>query len=184
MTDAQTDPLSLPFRTQSLSPKKPTRFALTPDLAVRTAVAQSLGITAVHALTFKGEMRPVGRRDVLLEGTLVARVEQPCGISLAPVVTDISEPVTRRYIADWQDPTGDEVEMPDDDTTDPLPEVIDVGVVAVEALSLALPLYPRAPGVALGEAVFAAPDAVPLRDGDLKPFAGLASLKAKLQGDA
>jgi uncharacterized metal-binding protein YceD (DUF177 family) len=179
MPDAPTDPLSLPFRSQSLSPKKPTRFALTPDLAVRNAVARALGITAVHALTFTGEMR-----DVLLEGTLTARVEQPCGISLAPVVTDIKESVTRRYIADWQDPTGDEVEMPDDDTTDPLPEVIDVGLVAVEALSLALPLYPRAPGVALGEAVFAAPDAVPLRDADVRPFAGLAALKAKLDGDA
>jgi uncharacterized metal-binding protein YceD (DUF177 family) len=178
-----TDPLTLPFRTQSLSPKKPTRFALTPALAIRTAVARALGISAVHALSFTGEMRPVARRDVMLEGRLTARVEQPCGISLVPVVTDISETVTRRYIADWKDPDGDETEMPDDDTTDPLPEVIDVGVVAVEALALALPLYPRAPGVALGEAVFAAPDAVPLRDGDLKPFAGLAALKARLDGD-
>jgi uncharacterized metal-binding protein YceD (DUF177 family) len=184
MTDAQSDPLSLPFRTQSLSPKKPTRFALTPDLTVRTAVAQSLGITAVHALSFKGEMRPVGRRDVLLEGTLTARVEQPCGISLVPVVTDIAEPVTRRYIADWKDPAGDEVEMPDDDTTDPLPEVIDVGAVAIEALALALPQYPRAPGVALGEAVFAGPDAVALRDADVKPFASLAALKTRLEGGA
>jgi uncharacterized metal-binding protein YceD (DUF177 family) len=179
-----TDPLTLPFRTQGLSPKKPTRFSLIPDLAVRTGVAQALGISAVHALTFTGEMRPIGRRDVLLEGVLTARVEQPCGISLAPVVTDITESVTRRYIADWQDPAGDEVEMPDDDTTDPLPEVIDVGLVAVEALSLALPLYPRAPGVALGEAVFAGPDAVPLRDADVRPFASLAALKAKLDGGA
>jgi uncharacterized metal-binding protein YceD (DUF177 family) len=179
-----TDPLTLPFRTQSLSPKKPTRFALTPDLALRRAVAKALGISAVHALSFKGEMRPVGRRDVLLQGELVARVEQPCGISLVPVITDITEPVTRRYVADWQEPTGDEVEMPDDDTTDPLPEVIDVGIVAVEALSLALPLYPRAPGVALGEAVFAQPDTTPLRDGDLKPFAGLAALKDKMEGGA
>jgi uncharacterized metal-binding protein YceD (DUF177 family) len=179
-----TDPLTLPFRAQSLSPKKPTRFSLTPDLAVRRAVAQALGITAVHAMTFQGEMRPVGRRDVLLEGVLTARVEQPCGISLEPVVTDIKESVTRRYIADWKDPEGDEIEMPDDDTTDPMPEVIDAGVVAVEALTLALPLYPRAPGVAMGEAVFAGPNAVPLRDADIKPFAGLAALKAKLDGDA
>lgn len=175
--------LTLPFRTQSLSPKKPTRFALTPDLAVRTALAQTLGITAVHAMTFTGELRPSGRRDVLLEAVLTARVEQPCGISLAPVVTDIRETVMRRYIADWQDPAGDEIEMPDDDTTDPLPEVIDVGDVAVEALTLALPLYPRAPGVALGEAVFAAPDATPLRDADVRPFAGLAALKGKLEGN-
>jgi uncharacterized metal-binding protein YceD (DUF177 family) len=179
-----TDPLSLPFRTQGLSPRKPTRFAITPDLAVRTAVAQALGLTAVHGLSFKGELRPVGRRDVVLDAVLTARVEQPCGISLAPVVTDISEPVTRRYMADWKDPVGEEIEMPDDETTDPLPDVIDVGLVAVEALSLALPLYPRAAGAVLGEAVFAGSDTVPLRDGDLKPFAGLASLKARLEDDA
>ncbi len=42
--------------------------------------------------------------------------------------------------------------MPEDETQEPLPEIIDIGAVATEALELALPLYPRAPGVALGEA--------------------------------
>ena len=70
--------------------------------------------------------------------------------------------------------------MPEDDTRDPLPEVIDVATVALEALALALPLYPRAPGAELGEAVYTAPGATPLRDEDLRPFAGLAALKSRL----
>ena len=71
--------------------------------------------------------------------------------------------------------------MPEDDTAEPLPEVIDLTEVTREALALALPLYPRAPGAELGEAVFAAPGTAPIRDEDLKPFAGLAALKAKLE---
>ncbi len=175
-----TNPLSLPFQVRGLSPKKPTRFDLAPDAATRAAIAAALDITAVNALSFKGELRPVGRRDIVLEAVLVARVEQPCGITLAPVKTAISETVVRRYLADWTAPEGTEAEIPEDDTAEPLPDLIDVGAVAVEALSLALPLYPRAPGAALGQAVFAEPGAAPLTDGDLKPFAGLAALKDKL----
>jgi uncharacterized metal-binding protein YceD (DUF177 family) len=69
--------------------------------------------------------------------------------------------------------------MPEDDSTEPLPEIIDLTEVLREALALALPLYPRAPGAELGEAVFAAPGAAPIRDADLRPFAALASLVRK-----
>jgi uncharacterized metal-binding protein YceD (DUF177 family) len=175
-----TDPLTLPFPVRGLSPKKPTRFDLNPDAATRAAVAEALDISAVDALSFKGELRPVGRRDIVLEGRLVAWVVQPCGITLEPVRTAITETVLRRYVADWVAPEGAEVEMPEDDTTEPLPDVIDAGAVAVEALALALPLYPRAPGAALGEAAFQEPGVAPLGDADLKPFAGLAALKDKL----
>ena len=87
---------------------------------------------------------------------------------------------TRRYLADMKVPEGDEVEMPEDDTSEPLPEVIDLSEVAAEALALALPEYPRAPGAELGEAVHAAPGVAPLTDAALKPFAGLASLAERL----
>jgi uncharacterized metal-binding protein YceD (DUF177 family) len=180
MEDMMTDPLTLPFPVRTLSPKKPTRFDLTPDSATRAAIAAALDITAVRALQFKGELRPVGRRDIELDAVLTARVEQPCGITLAPVLTDIRETVTRRYLADWAPPDGAEVEMPEDDTSEALPDVIDAGSVALEALTLALPPYPRAPGAALGEARFAADGVAPLQVADLKPFAGLAAFKDKL----
>ena len=101
--------------------------------------------------------------------------------TLAPVPASIAEPVRRTYVRDYRLPDADEVEL-EDDTTDPLPEVIDVADVAREALALALPLYPRAPGAELGQAVFAEPGTAPLKDEDLRPFAGLAGLKAKLEG--
>lgn len=183
MADPQPDPaapLSHPLRISALPARKPTRFDLAPDAATRAAMAAALGITALPAFRFKGELTPQGRSDWRLSARLEARVEQPCIVTLAPVITDITEEVRRSYLADLPDPTGDEIEMPEDDTQDPLPEVIDAGGVAIEALALALPEWPRAPGAALGEAVFAAPGVAPLRDEDLRPFAGLASLAGKL----
>ncbi|MDT8855825.1 YceD family protein [Paracoccaceae bacterium Fryx2] len=189
MTDRRTPPastpalpLSLPFRVAALGSRKTTRFDLAPDAATRAAVALALGITAVPALRFKGEIRPCGRHDYELEAQLTATVEQPCSVTLVPVVSKLTETVRRRYLADLALPEGDEVEMPEDDSADPLPEVIDAGAVALEALVLALPLYPRSPGAALEEAVFAPPGTAPLRDKDLRPFAGLAGLRGLASG--
>ncbi|MGB8811559.1 MAG: YceD family protein [Paracoccaceae bacterium] len=173
-------PLSHPLRVATLGSRKPTRFELVPTPAQMAALAAALDITAVRGLRFKGEVRPIGRHDYTLEAKLTATVEQPCGITLAPVVTKINETVLRRYLADLQLPDADEVEMPEDDSAEPLPEVIDVGAVAVEALALALPLYPRAPGAELQAQVYAAPGVAPLRDADLRPFAGLAGLADRL----
>lgn len=173
-------PVSLPFRVAALPSRKPTRFDLQPTAEERALLAPVLDVTAIHALRLRGEIRPSGRHDFVLEAQLEAEVEQPCAISLVPVRTRIAEPVLRRYLAEMEIPEGDEVEMPEDDTAEPLPEVIDVGAVATEALALAIPAYPRAPGATLGEAVFAAPGVQALRDEDLRPFAGLAALKSQL----
>lgn len=182
MTSPTLPPVTLPFRVADLPNRKPTRFALSPEPAVRAAMAAELGLLGLPDFTLKGELRPVGRNDFELEARLDAVVVQPCSISLVPVTTRLSEDVRRRYDADYRDPEGDEVELPEDDTTEALPAVIDIGTVALEALALALPLYPRAPGAELAEAVFAAPGVTPIRDEDLRPFAGLAALKSKLEG--
>ncbi|NNK79430.1 MAG: DUF177 domain-containing protein, partial [Litoreibacter sp.] len=52
--------------------------------------------------------------------------------------------------------------------------------IALEALSLALPAYPRAEGAELGETVFSEPGTDPMSDEDAKPFAALAALKNKM----
>ncbi|MDO8885167.1 DUF177 domain-containing protein [Pseudotabrizicola sp.] len=174
--------LSQPFRSGALSMRKPTRFDLTPDAATRKAAAVELGLISVPALRFKGEIRPAPNRDFVLEAHLTAIVEQPCGVTLAPVRAEIRETVRRRYVSDWVEPQGDEAEMPEDDTAEAMPEVIDAGLVALEALVLSLPLYPRAAGAELGEIVATPPGAAPLRDEDLRPFASLAALKDKMGG--
>ena len=74
------------------------------------------------------------------------------------------EEITRRYLAEMEMPKAEEVEMPEDDTVEPLPETLDLGVVIAEALALALPPFPRAEGATLGEAVFTEPGATPMTD--------------------
>jgi uncharacterized metal-binding protein YceD (DUF177 family) len=168
------------FRTGALSPRKPTRFRFLPDAPARAALAEDLDLLALHALELVGEIRPVGRDELVLEARLTARADQACGITLAPVPAVIDEPVRRRYVAGLSTPEGDEVEMPEDDTTEPMPEVIDLSDIAAEALALALPLFPRAPGAEFGQTLHAEDGVTPLSDADLKPFAGLQGLAAKL----
>ncbi|MDN5788248.1 DUF177 domain-containing protein, partial [Pseudorhodobacter sp.] len=168
-------------RVAGLSSRKPNRFDLTPAAAERRAIAGFLGLTALPKLRFSGVIAPKGRHDFVLEAVLDAVVEQPCSITLEPVETILHVDVMRIYLANMELPEGDEMEMPEDDNNEPLPEVIDAGHVATEALSLALPASPRAPGAVLEQAQFAAPGTEPLKDGDLKPFAGLAGLKSKLE---
>lgn len=168
------------FRTGALSLRKPTRFAYSADTRDRAALASDLGLLALYALELKGEIRPASRDELVLEATLVARADQPCSVTLVPVPARINEPVLRRYVAGLTLPEGEEVEMPEDDSVEPLPEVIDLAEIAAEALALALPLYPRAPGVEFGQATHAGEGVTPLSDADLKPFAALQDLAAKL----
>lgn len=180
----QNEPQTHLLRVASLPTRKPHRFRLKPSADARAKLAEELDITAIADLTFEGEIRAAGKDDFRLEGQLRATVEQPCVVTLAPVVSKIDAPVRRHYIADFVMPDAEESEMPEDDTQEPRPEVIDLIALAAEELALSLPPYPRAEGASLGEAVYTAPGTDPLKDSDLRPFAGLQALKDKLKGDS
>lgn len=169
------------LRTGALSGRKPTRFRFVPEAALRAEMARALGLLELPALNLTGEIRPVGKGDFRLEARLIARAVQPCSITLAPVPAVVDEDIVRVFLADYADPDGDEIEIAADDDGEPLPETIDIKDLAGEALMLALPLYPRAPGATLGAVVFAPPGAEPLTDEALKPFAGLAGLAGSLK---
>ncbi|MFD1914374.1 YceD family protein [Halodurantibacterium flavum] len=189
MTDQVTDqPYSHPLRVADLPGRKPSRFEIVPDDGQLQAIAAAIGASNLRKVRMKGELRPLGRTDWELEAELGATVVQPCIVTLAPVTTRIDEPLSRRWLRDMPEPAGDEAEMPADDGAEPLGPVIDLGIVLTEALALALPLYPRAPGAELGEAGFAPPGAEPLSEDKIRPFAALAALRDKLgtapaQGD-
>lgn len=160
------------FRVAHLNPRQPTDFALGPDPAARDALAVELGLSALPRLRFSGQIRPVARDAWEVVGRLSARVVQPCVVTLAPVTTDLHDEVRRLYSPHVTQPEGDEAEMPDDET-EPLGQFIDVEAIMAEALSLALPLYPRA---ARAEPLDARPEAP---EPGRKPFAGLAGLLKK-----
>jgi uncharacterized metal-binding protein YceD (DUF177 family) len=169
------------FRTGGLSQRKPTRFHWTPDAAQRAELARELELLSLHRLEFTGQIDPVGRDEIRLHGTLTAAVDQACIVTLAPVTSQINEAVTRRFVADLPTPQGEEVEMPEDDGLEPMPEVLDLVEIAAETLMLALPLYPRAPGAEFGEKLVAPAGAEPVPEVKDKPFAGLASLADRLK---
>lgn len=174
---------SLTFRVADLPQKRATQINLTADTALRDQLTKTLGVTQLRKLAFKGQLAAVGKTDWALTGHLGATVVQPCVVTLEPVVTRIEEDVARHFISDWQDPEEAEAEMPDDDNSEALGAEIDVLATITEALSLAVPPYPRAEGAELGALVHAEPGVDPLNEDTVRPFAGLAGLKKKLEGE-
>jgi hypothetical protein len=107
--------------------------------------------------------------------------------TLEPVSTRVETPVRRLYspsVAPVED--GAEFVVSDldaEDEVEPLADRIDLGQAALEALSLALPAYPRKAGAAPVEASIAPPGAAPIAEAEVKPFAALAALRAKMDED-
>jgi len=168
------------FRLADLAQTRPTGFEITPTPSQLDDIATELELTALRKVRLTGEIAAQGKTDWRLTAKLGATVVQPCVATLAPVTTRIDEPVERHYIADFEEPDVTEAEMPEDDTLEPLPESIDIMAILVEALALSIPPYPRAEGADPQTTVFTEPGKDPLRDEDMRPFAGLAALRDKL----
>lgn len=181
---SKSPPSGAALRVSALAQNAATPFLVQPDAAAMVVIAEELALSGLRKLRFGGEVRGHGATDWLLSGTLGATVTQPCGVTLEPVTTRIDVPVRRLYVRDLQEVDAPEVEMPEDDEVEPLTQWIDPEAVMIEALSLSLPLYPRADHAEpLPETVLTEPGAAPLTAQAMKPFAGLAALKDKLEGD-
>ncbi|UWP89989.1 YceD family protein [Aliiroseovarius crassostreae] len=178
-------PFSHPIRVADLPPNEATPFEIIPSEAQCRAIAADIGVPALRKIRFTGTLAPMGKRDWKMKARLGATVTQDCVVTLAPVTTRIEDEVSRHWIAGLVTaPEGDEVEMPDDVTQEPLGAEIDLGEVLIEALALALPLYPRAEGAALEAQNFTEPGITPMTDEAARPFAGLAGLRDKLSGES
>ena len=184
MPSASADLPSRVLRLSDLRNRSETEFSLTPTAEERAAVADALGVRAVRKLTFAGRIAPQGEADWRLTADLGATAVQECVATLEPVTTRIDEAVTRTYARDFAFPDGSaETEMPEDETLEPLPATIDLGTVMIEALSLALPAFPRAEGADVGQVLAAGDGIEPLTDEAVKPFAGLSELRDRLAKD-
>ncbi|MEM6341031.1 MAG: DUF177 domain-containing protein [Pseudomonadota bacterium] len=174
-------PSDTALRVADLSSAAPTGFDLRPAPESLANLAETLGVIGLRKVRFRGDIRAEGQDDWVLRGKLGASVIQACSVTLEPVTTRIDTDVTRHYTRDFQEIETPEAEMPEDDSVEPLGQWIDPGAVLQEALSLNLPLYPRAEGAELGEAIFTEPGELPMRDEDARPFAGLAGLRDALK---
>lgn len=161
---------------------RPVSFSLSPDAETCTKIAAELGIRGIRKLRFEGVIRPRGSSDLELLARIGVTVIQDCVVTLEPVTTRIDEDIVRVYLADLTEPEGEEVEMPEDETEEQKPAVLDLQGIMVEAIALALPEFPRAEGLDPVEMTITEPGKTPLSDDDVKPFAALKSLRDKLDG--
>lgn len=164
-----------------LAKNEKTLFRIRPDAAAVDRLKGELDLLGLRKLRFEGELTPEGRSDWRLNGMLGATVVQPCSVTLAPVTTRIDVPIIRRYVAGFEMPSEAESEMPEDDSTEALPEMVDLMELLAEELAIALPDFPRAEGAELGEKIFTEPGVEPLTEEASKPFAGLAALKKSIE---
>ncbi len=171
------------LRVADLPQNAATPFELRPDNDTLEPIKRELGLLGLRKLSFVGQLSAQGKRDWVLKGKLGATVIQPCVVTLEPVTTRIDTPVTRVFLADWTDPGEPEFEIPEDDETEPLGAEIDPAQVMIEALSLALPQYPRKDGAELEQADYTEPGKKAMTDEDVKPFAGLADLRDAMKKD-
>ncbi len=177
MTDetpsAPPEAFTRPVELARLPKNAPYPFEIEANGAECAALARLFGARAVRKLRFTGRLLPLDGEGWRLEADLGATVIQSCVITLDPVTTRIDTAVRRRFVPGTQ---HDE----EDDEMEPLAPVLDLAGVAIEAVSLDLPDYPRAEDAALDQKDFAGPGVEPMTDEDVKPFAGLKALRDKL----
>ncbi len=178
---AQPAPSSKAIRVADLSNRGETPFSIRPTAEEMAEIAASLELSALRKLSFEGGLGPLGKSDWKLKGRLGATVVQPCVVTLEPVTTRIDVDVGRQFIQDYEEPSELESEMPDDETVEALGAWIDLELIMTEALSIAVPDYPRKDAAELGQMVYTEPGQDPMTDEDAKPFAGLAALKSQME---
>jgi len=123
------------------------------------ALARRFDIVEIRWLKAHAVLTRTDRsRGVALEVSFEAEVVQSCIVTLEPVVQQVAERFSIRFlpadrVAAWEEAhirMGEEGELVDPDAPDP-PELLvgntlDVGEAIAEHLALALAPYPRAPG--------------------------------------
>jgi uncharacterized metal-binding protein YceD (DUF177 family) len=152
----------------------------------RAALAKRFGFLGLPAFSARVtvDRRPGGQ--VVVEGRLRGRIVQACVLTLDPVTQDLDDAFrlvfTKDLAEDRDAESGETVLSAQADAPEPLSgNLLDVGEIVAEQLSLAADPYPRRPGAKL-EDVLPKP-----RGGGRKgspdqrrhPFAGLAALRDK-----
>jgi len=145
-------------------PPSGLRVTLGVDEASRARIAERLELVALARLDAVVRVvleRARPERRVRLEGRIEALATQTCVVTLEPVDARIDAAFER--ILDEAAPAADEAvvdpELPD---VEPLEgDLVDIGEIVIEELSLALDPFPRKPDAALGDALATAAEEPP-----------------------
>ena len=152
----------------------------------RAALAKRFGFLGLPAFSARVTVDRRLGGQIVVEGRLRGRLVQACVLTLDPVTQDLDDTfriVFKQDLTDDLDPeSGEAVLSAQADAPEPLTgNMLDIGEIVAEQLSLAADPYPRRPGAKL-EDVMPKP-----RQGGRQapaeqrrhPFAGLASLRDK-----
>ncbi len=152
----------------------------------RAALAKRFGFLGLPAFSARVTVdRRVGGQ-VVVEGRMRGKIVQACVLTLDPVTQDLDDTfriVFKKDMADDRDlESGETVLSAQADAPEPLQgNLLDVGEIVAEQLSLAADPYPRRPGAKL-EDVLPKPRNSGRRappEPRRHPFAGLAALRDK-----
>ena len=163
-----------------------TAFDIAASDSERAALVKRFGFLGLPAFAARVtvDRRPGGQ--VVVEGRLRGKIVHACILTLDPVTQDLDETfriVFKQDLTEERDPeSGEALVSPQADAPEPLSgNMLDVGEIVAEQLSLAADPYPRRPGAKLEDVL-----PKPRRDGRQgrqeqrrHPFAGLAALKDK-----
>ncbi|WP_395708556.1 YceD family protein [Reyranella sp.] len=152
----------------------------------RAALAKRFGFLGLPALSARVTVDRRLGGQIVVEGRLRGRIVQACVLTLDPVNQDLDDTfriVFKKDLSDDRDPeNGEAVLSAQADAPEPLSgNLLDVGEIVAEQLSLAADPYPRRPGARL-EDVMPKPRHPGRRgppDQRRHPFAGLAALRDK-----
>lgn len=159
------------------------------DEAVLGAIAGRLGVLglselAMEAVVHKARSQTTSSPAMRVEGTVSARVQQRCVVTLDLFWSDIEEPFSVLCSPDepdeleiGEDGDYDLAALLEEEDIEPLTEdgSCDIGELAVQYLALGIDTNPRAPGVELPDEFLADEEAG--ESEKLNPFAVLAKLK-------
>jgi len=126
-----------------------TSWTLEADEAERAALARRFGLEALDSLIAEISLEWVsGSAFLRLSGRIRASVVQACVVTLAPIRTELDEPIEILY-----EPGGaaeGEVEIEAVEDVEPLEgDSLDIAETAAEEMALMLDPYPRAPGASV-----------------------------------
>ncbi len=123
------------------------RVELEATPAELVALAERMGIPAIFALTCRFDLQREVGGTVQASGSLRARLQQICVVTLEPFESELAEEFSVRFV-----PAGTESEEIDPDADDEIGyegDTLDLGEAASEQLALALEPFPRKPGAEL-----------------------------------
>jgi hypothetical protein len=152
----------------------------------RAALAKRFGFLALPVFSARVTVDRRLGGQIVVEGRLRGKIVQACILTLDPVTQELDDTfriVFKRDLAEERDPeSGEALLSAQPDAPEPLTEnLLDVGEIVAEQLSLAADPYPRRPGVTL-EDVLPKPRNVSRtghKERPRHPFSGLAALRDK-----